>query len=242
MIVIQLANTTLILGGRPIFTDLTWSIQHDQKIGLIGPNGAGKSSLFKLMVGEYTPEPGGNLIKAKGVTLGYLPQEPQLPLEQTVLATALSGNPRWHAVQAELERIETSLASPQVYNNPRVLARTLEEQQKRLEEYFILGGDTYPERVREILSGLGLAQEDYDKPIGVLSGGQKKFPCTSSQPCALRKPSWASVSTPSATTRSPRLRPSETIARVIAVSSALVGMPRTNERSIFSLSIGNRLR
>ncbi len=70
MITIQLANTALILGGRPIFTDLTWSIQHDQKIGLIGPNGAGKSSLFKLMVGEYTPEPGGNLIKAKGSHAG----------------------------------------------------------------------------------------------------------------------------------------------------------------------------
>ncbi len=175
MITIQLANISLILGGRPIFKDLTWSIQHDQKIGLIGPNGAGKSSLFKLMVGEYTPEPGGNLIKAKGVTLGYLAQQPELPLDETVLATALSGNPRWHAVQAELERIETSLASPQVYNNPKALERILDDQQKRHEEYFTLGGDTYPDRVREILSGLGLAQEDFDKPIGVLSGGQKKL-------------------------------------------------------------------
>ena len=175
MITIQLANISLILGGRPIFTDLTWSIQDDQKIGLIGPNGAGKSSLFKLMVGEYTPEPGGNLIKAKGITLGYLAQQPELPLDQTVLAAALSGNPRWHAVQAELERIETSLASPQVYNNPKALERILDDQQKRHEEYFTLGGDTYPDRVREILSGLGLAQEDFDKPIGVLSGGQKKL-------------------------------------------------------------------
>ncbi len=91
------------------------------------------------------------------------------------MATALSGNPRWHAVQAELERIETSLASPQVYNNPKALERILDDQQKRHEEYFTLGGDTYPDRVREILSGLGLAQEDFDKPIGVLSGGQKKL-------------------------------------------------------------------
>ena len=175
MIVIQLANTTLILGGRPIFNNLTWSIQHDQKIGLIGPNGAGKSSLFKLMVGEYTPEPGGSLIKAKGVTLGYLAQQPELPTDQTVFAAALSGNPRWLTVQAELERLETSLASPQVHDHPQVLDRALQEQQRLLDEYFSMGGDTYPARVREILAGLGLAQGDFDKPIAVLSGGQKKL-------------------------------------------------------------------
>src|SRR5512139_2898206 len=147
MISIQLANTTLILGGRTIFKDLTWSIQHEQKIGLIGPNGAGKSSLFKLMMGEYISEPGGSLVKAKGIRLGYLAQQPELPPDQIVFAAALAGNPRWHAVQAELERIEHSLASPQVYDHPKVLERTLEEQQKRLDEYFMLGGDTYPARV-----------------------------------------------------------------------------------------------
>src|SRR3990172_1183422 len=91
MIAIQLSNITLVLGARPIFKNLTWSIQHDQKIGLIGPNGAGKSSLFKLMVGEYTPEAGGSVVRAKGLRLGYLPQEPELPPQQTVFAAALDG-------------------------------------------------------------------------------------------------------------------------------------------------------
>jgi len=175
MIAIQLSNTTLVLGARPIFKNLTWSIQHDQKIGLIGPNGAGKSSLFKLMVGEYTPEAGGSVVRAKGLRLGYLPQEPELPPQQTVFAAALAGNPRWQAVQVELEQIEARLASPEVYNNPRVLGRVLEDQQKRLDEYLSLGGDSYPARVSEMLTGLGLAEQDFDKPIGQLSGGQKKL-------------------------------------------------------------------
>ena len=59
MISLSLSNLTLILGSRTIFRDLYWEIQHDQRIGLIGPNGAGKSSLFKIIIGEYTPEPGG---------------------------------------------------------------------------------------------------------------------------------------------------------------------------------------
>src|SRR5215510_16288283 len=74
MISVTVSNATLILGSRAIFRDLNWEIQHDQKIGFIGPNGAGKSSLFKLIIGEYSPEKGGTLIRAKGVTVGYLPQ------------------------------------------------------------------------------------------------------------------------------------------------------------------------
>jgi ATP-binding cassette subfamily F protein 3 len=175
MIAIQLSNTTLVLGARPIFKNLNWSIQHDQKIGLIGPNGAGKSSLFKLMVGEYTPEAGGSVVKTKWIRFGYFPQEPGLPPQQTVFAAALAGNPRWQTVQVELEQIETRLASPDVYNNPKVLSLVLEDQQQRLDEYLRLGGDSYPARVGEMLTGLGLAEQDFDKPIGLLSGGQKKL-------------------------------------------------------------------
>ncbi|MBN1149561.1 MAG: ABC-F family ATP-binding cassette domain-containing protein [Anaerolineales bacterium] len=175
MILIQLSNLSLILGARPIFNNLSWSIQHDQKIGLIGPNGAGKSSLFKLIVGEYTPEPGGTITRARGVAVGYLPQQPEPPPGQTAYEAVLAGAPRWRQVQAELERLEAEMGEPRVYNNPKALARALDTQQQRLEEYMALGGDSYPQRVRQVLSGLGLAPGEHDKPVEVLSGGQKKL-------------------------------------------------------------------
>jgi ATP-binding cassette subfamily F protein 3 len=175
MISLQLSNVTLILGARPIFRNLTWSIHDDAKIGLIGPNGAGKSSLFKVIVGEYIPEPGGNVSRLKGVTLAYLPQEPELDPEQPVFDAALAGRPRWRAVQEQLERVETRLSEPQVYNHPKALTHTLEEQLRLLDEFQNLGGESYPARVGEILCGLGLCQADFEKPIGNLSGGQKKL-------------------------------------------------------------------
>lgn len=175
MISISLSNLTLILGAKTLFRDLSWEIQHDQKIGLIGPNGAGKSSLFKFITGEYTAEPGGTLARAKGVTVGYLPQQPEFDPSALAFQLALDGNPRYAEVEAELARIETQLENPAVYNEPKTLARTLELHAKILAEYEALGGVSYPERVRELLRGLGLPEADFAKPIGVLSGGQKNL-------------------------------------------------------------------
>ena len=176
MISILLSNVTLILGARAIFRGLTWEIQHDQKIGLIGPNGAGKSSLLKLILGEYVAEPGGGSVtRARGTSIGYLPQQPELDLRQSARQAALEGNPRLAEIGTELERVETSLGDPLVYGNPKALARALAAQQSLLEEFGALGGEDYAERVEEHLIGLGLPKSDLDKPLSVLSGGQKKL-------------------------------------------------------------------
>ena len=175
MISITVSNATLILGSHVIFRDLNWEIQHDQKIGLIGPNGAGKSSLFKLIIGEHIPEKGGTVIRAKGVSVGYLPQHPEFEPEKTALTLALEGNARMAEIDNELQRIENKLSDPLVYNNSKSLERVLDAQHKLLEEYESLGGLNYESRVRELLRGLGLPESDFDKPIRALSGGQKKL-------------------------------------------------------------------
>jgi ATP-binding cassette, subfamily F, member 3 len=175
MISITVSNATLILGSHVIFRDLSWEVQHDQKIGLIGPNGAGKSSLFKLMIGEHSAEKGGTVIKAKGVTVGYLPQHPEFEPERTAIALALEGNPRLAEIESELQRLENKLGDPAIYNNTKSLERALDAQHKLLEEYESLGGLNYTSRVRELLRGLGLPESDFEKPIRALSGGQKKL-------------------------------------------------------------------
>src|SRR5690606_35188609 len=171
MIQIQLSNITLVLGAKRIFEDLNWEIQRGQRIGLIGANGAGKSSLFKLIEGEHIPELGGSITRARLITTGYLPQHPERDLTLTALDAAMAGNPRVAEVHAELERVETSLGDPAVYGDEKRLQRALERQHQLIEEYHALGGDSYPERVRELLLGLGLAHSELTKPLSVLSGG-----------------------------------------------------------------------
>ncbi|MBK8822145.1 MAG: ABC-F family ATP-binding cassette domain-containing protein [Anaerolineales bacterium] len=175
MVQIQLANITLILGAKRIFENLNWEIQDGQKIGLVGANGAGKSSLFKMIEGEYSPELGGSITRARLITTGYLSQQPELDLTLTAFDAALAGNPRVAEIHAELEHVENSLGDPNVYGNERRLQQALEVQHKLIEEYHALGGDSYPGRVRELLLGLGLAQSELTKPLSVLSGGQKNW-------------------------------------------------------------------
>lgn len=175
MIQIQLSDITLILGAKRIFENLNWEIQRGQRIGLIGANGAGKSSLFKLIEGEYSPEMGGRITRARSVSTGYLPQHPELDSSLTAFQAALEGNPRAVEVREELGAVEASLGDPEVYGNEGRLQRALERQHFLIEEFHALGGDSYPERVRGILLGLGLADSDLNKPLSILSGGQKKL-------------------------------------------------------------------
>jgi ATP-binding cassette subfamily F protein 3 len=175
MIQIQLSNITLILGAKRIFENLNWEIQRGQRIGLVGANGAGKSSLFKLIEGEHSPELGGSVTRARLISTGYLPQQPELDLSLTAFDAALAGSPRVAQIHAELETVETSFGDPAVYGDERKLQRALERQHQLIEEYQALGGDSYPVRVREMLLGLGLAESEMDKPLSVLSGGQKKL-------------------------------------------------------------------
>ncbi len=175
MISIAISNATLVLGAKTIFRHLNWEIQHDQRIGLIGPNGAGKSSLLKMIIGEYAPEPGGNVIRARGVTVGCLSQQPELDPRQTAFDSALAGNPRYVEAHAELLQVESRLGEPAVYENPKALEKALALQETLLEQYAAFGGDSYPQRVRDLLLGLGLPESDLQKPLGLLSGGQKKL-------------------------------------------------------------------
>ena len=175
MIEIILSKAKLVLGARVIFQDLTWEIQNNHRIGLIGPNGVGKSSLFKLITGEYSPEPGGCVTFAHGITVGYLSQQPEFDPGLNVFQCAADGNPRLYQVRKELSQVESSLGDPNVFGSRKALSRALEKQQSLLEEYQQSGGDQFEDQVKEYMLSLGLSENDFSKEMGELSGGQRKL-------------------------------------------------------------------
>ncbi len=174
MIAVNLDHIRFGYATDPLFTDLSWEIHDDRVVGLVGPNGCGKSTLLNLITGKLTCDQ-GFLVKRKGLTTGYLPQEPHLPAGQTVWQIAFSASSGLVQVEVELEHIEQQLALPEIYNSPDQLAAVLERQQTYLAEYTRLGGPSYEGLVRSTLHDLNFTDEDMHLPVEVLSGGQKKL-------------------------------------------------------------------
>lgn len=174
MIAVNISHVSLTFQIEPLFSNLTWEIHDDRCVGLVGPNGAGKSSLLNLIVGEISSD-SGSIVHKKGLSIGYLHQEPRLHPGNSVLLEALNASKELISIEADLTLIEEQLNDPKVYGDETILSRTLEKQARLLEQFSLQGGPSYQNRVRSTLINLGFSQEDFDLPVTVLSGGQKKL-------------------------------------------------------------------
>lgn len=173
-IIVNLDHVSVSLAARPIFGDLAWEIQRDQRIGLVGPNGAGKSTLMKLIAQEVK-EDSGTIFRLSGLTIGRLEQEPELPPGRTVLQESLSALPELGDIERELESVADRMSLPEVYGNEKALEKAIRVQERLLHQFEQLGGARYESTVKETLTSLGMTSEIWATKTEHLSGGQKKL-------------------------------------------------------------------
>jgi len=156
-------------GRQLVFVDASFQLNSGEKVGLVGPNGAGKTTLFRMIVGEEFPDE-GEVTVPKKVTVGYFRQDVEEMSARSVLDEAIAGSGRLGDLHHELEALQQAMEDPDRADEmDKVLARFGEVQ----EEYEHLGGYTLEAQAREVLHGLGLADDQIDGDVGALSGGWK---------------------------------------------------------------------
>jgi ATP-binding cassette subfamily F protein 3 len=174
LIAVNLDKVSITYIEEPIFEDLNWEIHNHRVSGLIGPNGSGKSTLLKLIHGDLKSDT-GFVTYQTNTTIGFLPQEPDLNPQNTVWQEMIAANKTLAQIEIELDYIERNLSQPEVYNNEKMLAETLDQQARLLRKFTEAGGNGYEGQIRSTLDQLGFSETEFHLATGSLSGGQKKL-------------------------------------------------------------------
>src|SRR5258705_7894059 len=165
---IQLQDIRYSIGQRTLFQDLTWVIAPGTRCALVGPNGTGKTTLIKVALGEIRPETGARVL-TRGSRIGYLPQEAAERFDGTVMDRALEAHQHVRAMRDELDSLHAAMAgiAPDDPGLPAILERSGE-----LQHHLDLHDEHAIEpEARRVLSGLGFARADQDRPLAEFSGG-----------------------------------------------------------------------
>ena len=138
----------------------------NDRIGIVGKNGSGKSTLFKIITNNLYFD-SGEINISKDTSIGYLSQDLNLNEDIRIYDELLSVFQICIDLEGEIYKYQELMSQNIDLNN------TMDKYSKLVEEFETLGGYEYQSRIRGIANGLGFSEEELDKKIGELSGGQK---------------------------------------------------------------------
>ena len=154
---LQIENISKSFGDLVLFSDISFTIEERQRIGLIACNGKGKSTLLKVIAGEE-PHEGGKITMRNDIRVGYLEQEPDFEGDLTVIEACLRRNSEKADIIA---RYEAAIEAGDHSNLQHLM-----EEMDRLQAW------DYENRAKQVLTKLKI--KNFNQPMKELSGGQKK--------------------------------------------------------------------
>ncbi len=168
---LSVRNLTMTFIERNLFTDVSFDIENNDKVGFIGANGVGKTTLFKILNGEISPT-SGSVTFEKNTRVGYMEQHacnnPRIDVYHELLSV--------FDYLKEMEH-EINFVTNSIDKQSGNLDELVERQTQLIEQFENLGGLTYKSRTRSALLGLGFSEADFEMPVGNLSGGQRSKLC-----------------------------------------------------------------
>ncbi|MDY6880140.1 MAG: ABC-F family ATP-binding cassette domain-containing protein [Thermodesulfobacteriota bacterium] len=169
MSLVSAFDISLSFPENRIFDKVGFQIENGDRIGLVGPNGAGKTCLLRLLKGDMTPD-SGEIRRAKGTRISYLPQDIEEVYSGPLLKTILDSIPGRESLKNELSRVESALATAVEKQEQTRLAKILADI---IEKIHLLDQEFPRHDAEKILEGLGFSDSDFENPVSTLSGGWK---------------------------------------------------------------------
>lgn len=167
---IHLSNISKQHGNKILYRNGSFQINAGEKIGLVGPNGAGKTTIFRIITGEEGVD-GGTVSKSDRTVIGYFSQNIEDMRGKTALEEVKSAVGNIGDMQARMQEYEAKLSDPDL--DPDEMMKILETYGELQGEFERLGGYDLESRAAEILTGLGIGPDDYNRPTESFSGGWK---------------------------------------------------------------------
>ena len=167
MILLNGTNLKKMFFDETLFSEVSFNISDKDKIGFVGINGAGKSTLFKIINGISDSDE-GEIFKNKLTKIGYLDQYTCIESENTIMEEMLDAYREVIDIERELEDIHYEIENKQ--GDIDALVKRQTALQDRFGE---LDGYRYKSIVKSTLVGLGFSEDDFDRRVDTLSGGQK---------------------------------------------------------------------
>ncbi len=166
----SLNHVSLNFGPHEVLKDVTWALEEGECWGLIGRNGAGKSTIFKLLLGQLEADKGTVVrpTKERGIRMGHYAQDLVPETGGTILEETLAAFGDVEKLQHEMRDLEHKMAEADA-DLDAVMAR----YQDVTEAFERFDGFSIRARAESILQALGFGQDQFDRPVDALSGGQK---------------------------------------------------------------------
>ncbi|MCR1903862.1 ABC-F family ATP-binding cassette domain-containing protein [Lactobacillus taiwanensis] len=166
MIIAQAQDLEQRFGGNTIFSNISFSVPDNARIGLVGPNGAGKTTLLKIMTGQQEPTSGQFTIN-KGLKVGYIAQENGLDEDKTIWDEMLTVFNDLIEKNKKITKMQEQIAD---HPEDEELLKRYDQLAYDFEQE---GGFTYQAEIKSILNGFNFKENTWNKVIGTLSGGEK---------------------------------------------------------------------
>ncbi|MBP3886536.1 MAG: ABC-F family ATP-binding cassette domain-containing protein [Cellulosilyticum sp.] len=163
--IISCNNIKKTFVDKEVLKNISFHIEDYEKVALIGNNGAGKTTLFKILTKEMYPDD-GIITFSKDCQIGYLKQNMDLSSDRTVYDELVSVFDEVIALEEKLHEMENEIAKTSSLD-------LIHAYDKMRGEFEDRKGYEYKSLVKGVLKGLGFDESVYEKPVSILSGGQK---------------------------------------------------------------------